>query len=74
MLTNTKRLDPKTSVNKPFENVSCQERIQNFFQEEAPNFVIFSSVVFFSAEVILSSISNKNDSRGVREQAPPENF
>ena len=26
-----KRLDPEKNVNKLFENVSCQGRIQNFF-------------------------------------------
>ena len=27
-----KRLDLETGVNKPFENVSCQQRIQKFVQ------------------------------------------
>ena len=43
-----RRLDTKTDVNKPFENASCQGRIQNFFQAGGTNFVAFSSVVVFS--------------------------
>ena len=67
------RYDPETGVNKPFEIVSCQGRIQIFFREGAPNFVTFSSVVF-PAELVLSSLSNKNDSNRVRARVPPENF
>ena len=40
-------LDPETGVNKSFENVLCQGRIQNFFQGGAPIFVTFLSVLFF---------------------------
>ena len=69
-----KRLDPEKSVNKLFENVSCQRRIQNcFYQGRAPNFVTFSSA-FFPAELILSNLSHKNDSGVVWGHAPPENF
>ena len=68
-----RRLKPETSVNKPFENASCQGRMQNFFQEGSPTFVTFSSVVF-SADLILSNLNTKNDFRGVRGHAPPENF
>ena len=49
MLTKCKdvrRLDAKKSINKPFENVSCQRRIQIFFRKGASNFDIFSSVLF----------------------------
>ena len=42
-----KRLDTETGVNKPFENVSCQGPIQDFFRERAPIFVTFSSKVFY---------------------------
>ena len=60
-----RRLDTETGVNKPFENVSCQGPNQHFFREGAPIFVTFSSVAF-SAELILSNLSTKNDSRRVR--------
>ena len=60
-----RRLDTETGVNMPFENVSCQGPIQHFFREGAPIFVTFSSVIF-SAELILSNLSTKNDSRRVR--------
>ena len=65
----------ETGVHKPFENVSCQGRnlFRNFFREGASNFVTFSSVVF-SEEFILSNLSNKNYSRGVRGYAPPKNL
>ena len=43
---NGKRLDAEKIVNKPFENFSCLRRNQKFFKEGAPNFDIFSSVVF----------------------------
>ena len=33
-----RRLNSKTGVNKPFENVSCQERIQKFFEGGGINF------------------------------------
>ena len=68
-----RRLDPETGVNKLFENVSCQERISNFFRKWAPISVTFSSVVF-SAELISSNLSTKNDSRGVRGHAPRKIF
>ena len=60
-------------VNKSFENVSCQGRIQNFCKERAPIFVTFSSTVF-SAELVLSKLSNENDSKSVRGHASPEKF
>ena len=66
-----RRLNPEKSVNKPLENVSCQGRIQNFFQGGDTIFVTFSSVVF-SADLILSNLSTENDSSGVRGHAPPE--
>ena len=62
------------AVHKPSENVLYQGRIQNLCQERAPNFVTFSSVAFFPAELILSNLSNKNNFRGDRGHAPPENF
>ena len=34
-------------ISHPFENVSCQGRIQIFFREGAPILVTFSSVAFF---------------------------
>ena len=52
---------------------SCQGPIYKFFQGGITNFCHFSSVVF-SGDLILSNLSNKNDFRGVRGHAPPENF
>ena len=69
-----RHLDPETGVNKPFQNVSCQGRIQNFFQGESTKFRHFSQRSFSPAELILSNLSNKNDSRGVQGHAAPENF
>ena len=53
-------------VNEPFKNVSCQERIQNFFQE----FSSFFSSAFFPADLILSNFSAKKDSRGSEGMLP----
>ena len=53
-----KRLNTEQGVNEPFENISCQRCIQNFFREEALNFDIFSSV-FFQAEIIWSKLRNR---------------
>ena len=69
-----RHLDPETGVNQPFQNVSCQGRIQNFFQGESTKFRYFSKRSFSPAELILSNLSNKNDSRGVQGHAAPENF
>ena len=66
-------LNSETGVNKPFENVSCQGRIQKFFEERGIDFRHFSSVIF-PEELFLSILSAKNDSRGVRGQAPLKNF
>ena len=64
-----RRLNPEAGVNKPFENVSCQRRIQNFFSGRGTNFHHFFRRIF-SADLILSNLSYKNDSRGVRGHAP----
>ena len=69
-----RRLDSKTAVHKPSKNVSCLGRIQNLFQGRAPNFVTFSSVVFFPVELILSNLSYKKDCKGDRGHAPPNIF
>ena len=45
------RLDPKKDAIKPFENVSCQRRNQNFFTEGHKIFT-FLSIVFFPEELI----------------------
>ena len=47
---------------------------KNFFREGTPILVTFSSVIFFSAVLILSNLSTKNDSKGVRGHAPQSNF
>ena len=67
-------LYPETGVNKPFENVLMSGAYSEFFQGESTNFRHFSSVEFLSTDLILSNLSNKNDSWGVRGHAPPENF
>ena len=48
-----RRLDPKMGVNKLFEHVSCQGRIQNFFQGGGTNFRHFF-LRSFSAGLILT--------------------
>ena len=68
-----RRLNSETAVNKPFENVSCQGRIQKFFQGGGTNFRHFSSV-FFPAELILSNLNAKNDFREVRGMLPRKFF
>ena len=69
-----RRLDPETGVNKPFEDVSWQGHIQNFFQGGSTNFRHFLKRVFFSAELILSNLSTKNDSMGSGGMLPQRNF
>ena len=44
------------------------------FRERAPNFVTFSSAVFFPAELILSNLSNKIDSSGFGGMLPRKIF
>ena len=66
-----RRLNSEMGVNKPFENVSCQGRIQNFFQGWGINFCHFFKRIF-PAELILKNLSAKNDSWGVLEHAPQE--
>ena len=73
-MLNTKCLDPETGVDKPFENVSCQGRNQNFFQGGSTIFRHFFKRCFFSAELILSNLSNNNDSRRLRGHAPQKTF
>ena len=64
-----RRLNSETGVNKPFENVSCQGRIQNFFQGGGINFCYFFKRIF-PAELILKNVSAKNDSRGSGSTLP----
>ena len=62
-----RRLDPEMGGNKPFENVSWDASgvFKIFFRKGPPNFVAFSCAVF-PAELVLNSLSAKNDSRRVR--------
>ena len=53
---------------------SCQGRIQNFLREGAPIFVTFSRVVCFSADLILSNLSTRNDTEGSGGMLPWNNF
>ena len=69
-----RRLNSETGVNNPFENVPCQGRIQKFFEGRGINFRHFFQAQFFSAELTLSILCAKNDSRGIRGHAPPENL
>ena len=69
-----KRLDPETGVNKPFQNVSCQRRIQKLFLGRGIKFHRFFKRSFFSAELTLNNLSPKKDSRGVRGHAHPKKF
>ena len=43
---NVRRLDPEKSVNKPFENVSRQGRIQKIFQGRMYQISTFLNVFF----------------------------
>ena len=69
-----RRVDPDTSVNKPFENGSCQGGNQKIFEGGSINFRHFFQAYFFPAELFLSNLSVKNDSRGVRGHALPESL
>ena len=42
-----RRLNSETGVNKPFENVSCQGRIQKFFEGRGINFCHFFQAYCF---------------------------
>ena len=68
-----RRLDSKAGVNKPFEDVLCQGRIQNFFQGGAPIFVTFSSIVCFG-RVNFKQLKYQKRLQEVRRHAPPEKF
>ena len=68
-----KRVNPETGVNKPFENVFMSGANSDIFQGGGTNFCHFSSI-FFLTDKILSNLSDKNDSRGVRRHATPESF
>ena len=69
-----KRLDPETDVNKPFENVSCQGRIQKFFQGGSTKFNHFFKRIFSGRVNFKQLISTKNDSRGSRSMLPRKTF
>ena len=70
-----RRLDPETGANKPFENVSCQGRIQNFFQGGDTNFRHFFKRIFFGrCSIKHLSLGNKNDSRESGGMLPRKNF
>ena len=56
----------------PFENVSCQGRIENFFREGAPNFVTFFNRIF-CGRVNYKQLKKQKDSRGAGGISP-ENF
>ena len=68
-----RRLDSETSVNKPFENVSCQGHIQNFFKGEGTNFRHFFKRRFF-ARVNFNKLKYQNDSRGCGGMLPQKIF
>ena len=68
-----RHLDPETGVYKPFENVFVSGAYSEIFKGGGMNFRHFSSAVFLT-DLFLNNLSNKNDSRGVRGHAAPENF
>ena len=57
----------------PFEYVSCQGRFEAFFLKRGHQILSLFQAQFFPAELIISNLSNKNDSRGVRGHAAQEN-
>ena len=60
-------------VNKPFENVLCQGRIQNVSHGGCAKFRhVFKC--FFLAELVLSNLSNKDDFRGSEGMLPRKIF
>ena len=71
-----RRLNPETSVNKPFKNVLCQERTQNFFQGGGTNFRHFFKRFFFGRfkfKQLMYSYT-KNDSREFGGTLPRQFF
>ena len=60
-------------VNKPFQNVSCQGHIQNFFQGESTKFRRFFKRSFFPAELILVTETTLGGSGGMLPQKKFEN-
>ena len=68
-----RRLDPEAEVNKPFGNVFMSGAYSEFFSGSGTNFYSLFKRIFLT-DLILSNLSNKNDSRGMRGHAPPENF
>ena len=58
----------------PFENVSCQGRIENFFSGGAPNFVTFFKRSFFRPELIISNLSNERTLGGCGGMLLQKNF
>ena len=68
---NGRDLDAKKGVNKPLKIFHCWGVIRSFSKEGAPDFDIFSSVVFFSGELIWSKLRNKKKaSEGPRVCSP----
>ena len=67
-----RRLDPETGGIKPFENVSCQGRIQKFFQGGTIKFCHFSSVFFGRFD--FKQFQYQKRLLGVRGHAPTEKF
>ena len=66
------RLDPETGVNKPFENVSCQGRIQNIFQGGGTNCRYFFKRSFFRQSY--SNLSTKTTLGGSGGMLPRKIF
>ena len=59
-----RRLDPETDVNKPFENVFMSGAYSQVFSGKGHQFLSFFKRIF-STDLILSNLSNKNDSKGL---------
>ena len=70
-----KRLDPKTGVNKIFENVFMSGAYSEFFSGRGHQLSsLFKRSFFRKIKFQQLSLSDKNNSRGVRGHALPEKF
>ena len=73
MLTKCKDVRPKKDVKSFLKNVFMSAAHSEVFQGGAPNFDIFSCVVF-SRRIILKHLENKTGIRGVGGHATPKFF
>ena len=70
-----KRLDPETGVNKIFKNVFMSGAYSEIFSGRKHQFSSLCERSFFRQIYFKQlGLSNKNDSRGIRSHALPQNF